>query len=79
MALLLDCRPCVVSWSQEHILDAVLQKYFFRAAALELVFVAMMDVGKCRMPSPEMSSTCLKTGLKYSLFPLHVKAFSLVG
>lgn len=65
----MDCQPCVVSRCQQHILDAVLQKYFFRAAALELVFVAMMDVGKCRMPSPEFSSTHLKTGLKYSLFP----------
>lgn len=44
-------------------------KKAFLAAALELGFVARVDVGKYRVPSPEFSSTHVKMGLKYILFP----------
>lgn len=66
----------MVFWPQQHILDAVLWKDFFRAAALELGFVATMDAGERRVPSPEFSSTHLKTGPKYSLSPLLIELVS---
>lgn len=44
-------------------------KKAFLAAALELGFVARVDVGKYRVPNPEFTSTHVRMGMKYILFP----------